>query len=184
MPSTYSIAKKCVSPTWSASKARTMFGWYSEAAAMISRRKRRTASGRLVSSLRMTLRATIRPMAAVPGLEDLAHAAFAEPFQQDVTAQHQLGPLAQDQLIDLEGRQPAALDQVLGQCLGIAELGRPRRELVHALRLQQAVQAKRLDQVRDRRNGRHQLPQNRAGVFLPKECLPLYHKAGGSQPVG
>ena len=54
-----------------------------------SRWKRRTASGLSSRSLRMSLRATIRP-ASSSGLEDLAHAAFAQPLQQDVRPEEKL----------------------------------------------------------------------------------------------
>ncbi len=51
----------------------------------------------------------------VPGLEDLAHAALPEPLHQQVRPQHQtLGAALQD-LVDLEGGEPAAADQFGGQ---------------------------------------------------------------------
>jgi len=50
------MTKKKVSPARSASKAATMFGCDRRAAAWISRSKRRTASGGMRRSRRMTLR--------------------------------------------------------------------------------------------------------------------------------
>jgi hypothetical protein len=48
-------------------------------------------------------------------LENQAHTAFAQPFEQDVGAQQQLLSLALQQLIDLIGRQPASLQELGGE---------------------------------------------------------------------
>ena len=54
----------------------------------------------------------------MPGLEDLAGAALAQPFQQDVRPVAQVSSPAGKHEIDLKGGQPAALQHGLGQCLG------------------------------------------------------------------
>ena len=53
------------------------------------------------------------------GLEDLAHAALAEAFQDAILAEHQVGALPLEDLVGLIGRQPAFLDQRLRQCAGV-----------------------------------------------------------------
>ena len=55
------------------------------------------------------------PQVLVPGLEDLAGAALAEAFDQDIRTQQQTLTVVEKKLIDLVRGQPAALEQVAGQ---------------------------------------------------------------------
>ena len=55
------------------------------------------------------------------GLEDLPHAPFAEPFREHERPQDQPAALALENLIDLEGREPAALEQLLRHLARLAQ---------------------------------------------------------------
>ena len=58
---------------------------------------------------------------AMAGLEDLAHAPFAEPLQQEILTQDQGPAVAAQQLVGLVRRQPAALHQLSRQRLRVRE---------------------------------------------------------------
>jgi hypothetical protein len=60
---------------------------------------------------------------AVAGLEDLAHAALAQPLQQDVAAQDQLLPSALEEEVGLVRGQPVAPKQLAGESLRVWEVG-------------------------------------------------------------
>ena len=85
-------------------------------------RRRRSAS----RSLRMTLRATTRSRFRWRALKTCAHAALAQPLQQDVGTQDQFLAAALEELVDLVGGQPAAVDELAGQG---PRFGRLPREL-------------------------------------------------------
>jgi hypothetical protein len=84
------------------------------------------------------------------GLEHLPHAALAEPFEDDVLPQDEVVAAAEEDLVDLVGGEPAALQQFAGQG---ARLGEARlelaRDLVELRRGQQRQLAERLDEAGD-----------------------------------
>src|SRR5262245_66508716 len=61
--------------------------------------------------------------AEVPGLEDLAHPALADAFEQEVGTHDQLRTLAAEELIDLVSGEPATLQQHLGENPRVGGLG-------------------------------------------------------------
>ena len=88
---------------------------------------------------------------AVAGFEDQAHAAFAQPFQQYVRAQDQVAAPSLENLVDLIGTEPAALQQLFGQ--GMRFLEAPLEiagQLVPLRRIEQATLAKQLNEGSDR----------------------------------
>src|SRR5262249_8674552 len=87
-------------------------------------------------------------------LVDLSHTALAEPFQQDIRAEHQILAVALKQLIDLIRRKPAALQQIAGQRLRITES--PFQLTIHFLKLgsvEQCQFGEAVDQGGDRSDG-------------------------------
>jgi hypothetical protein len=63
------------------------------------------------------------PQFLVAGLEDLAHAAGAQPCEEDIRPQHQVLAAALEQLVDLVGGEPIAVDQLLGQGARLGKVG-------------------------------------------------------------
>ena len=59
----------------------------------------------------------------VAGLEDLAHAALAQPLQQDVRAQEKILASPLEELVGLVGSEPASLDQLPGERFRVGEAG-------------------------------------------------------------
>ena len=55
------------------------------------------------------------------GLEDLPHAAFAEPLQECIRAEDKLMCLTLKNVVGLVGGDPAALEQLARQRLGLGE---------------------------------------------------------------
>ncbi len=85
--------------------------------------------------------------AALPGLVHRAHAAFPQAVEEDIGAQGQVLPPPLQQEIGLKGGQPAALDQVAGQRLGVGKKRLQPGRLGQLLRFQQLAGAKSIDQV-------------------------------------
>ena len=78
--------------------------------------------------------------ARVMGLEDAAHAPFAEQLVEDVRAEREVAAAALEDFLDLERGEPAAPAEFLGDALHI-RLGRahPRPQLLELAGLQQAA---------------------------------------------
>ena len=107
------------------------------------------------------------------GLEDLRHAAFAKPFQQDIGTQDQLLTLALEDLVQLVGSHPAALDQLAGQSARLGKAGREAaRQLVLLRRPQQAVTGNLIHQACNRINGHVE-----QSAF--RRCRSCAHSLGG-----
>ena len=68
--------------------------------------------------------------AKVPGLEDLPHRAFAEPFAQPIRAEDELSMFALEELIDLIRREPIAADEVLGERMAVGIAGHEGAKLI------------------------------------------------------
>ncbi len=76
----------------------------------------------------------MRPLSTVPGLEDRADSALAQPAQQLIRTQDQVLGIAVKEGLDLVLGQPFQLDQVLGQGQGIVVMrAQLLRDLVHLL---------------------------------------------------
>ena len=89
----------------------------------------------------------------VAGLEDLAHAALAEPLQQDIGAEKKFLAAALEELVGLVGGQPVAADQLAGQGFGIGKARLQRRQFVQLRRLQQPVLSQGVHQGHGRNDG-------------------------------
>ena len=87
---------------------------------------------------------------AMPGLEDLAHAAFAQRRQQAVLAPHQLAMPSELKLLGLVRSEPTPLHQLPHQSPGVSSLG-PKfvHQLVHLARCQELAIAEYLDDSGD-----------------------------------
>ena len=98
----------------------------------------------------MSLSATMRSSMMMPGLEDLAHAAFAQGLEQDIRAQREILAGRGEDLFDLVGREPFAPHQHLGRRtrIGILRLHVGGDEL-QLRRLQQVAPTKQVNQRGD-----------------------------------
>ena len=104
----------------------------------------------------------------VPGLEDLAHHAFAQPFQDQVRLEHQLAGLAGEDLVDLVGAEPFAFDQFARQRLHVGETRRQRLlQLVELTEVEELIPLEDLDERGDGRRGhRRRLSSEKLRPFL------------------
>src|SRR5262249_46033031 len=88
----------------------------------------------------------------VTGLEDLAHAALTNPFEEHVAPQHQLLTAAGEQAVDLQGSGPLALEQGGSQAAQV--VGKPRQQVAPQLlqldRVKDPILAESLHQISDR----------------------------------
>src|SRR5262249_52899625 len=82
----------------------------------------------------------------MPRLVDLAGASLAQPFQNDVRPQHQLGAAAAKELIELVRGQPAVPQELTGQGARITELALQSSGFFQLLCGQQLMAAQGLDQ--------------------------------------
>ena len=92
-----------------------MLGCDIEAMACISRWNRRRASAWAMCSLRMTLMATIRPMRRCLPLKTRPMPPSPSLSRMMYWPRISSLPFVLEELVDLVGRQPAALDQLAGQ---------------------------------------------------------------------
>ena len=90
-------------------------GWSRRATMRISRRNRSAARTRLATSGAMTFRATTRSISAWRALRDAPHRTLADVVQDDVAANGEAVPLAEEQASGLVLRQEALGDQPGGQ---------------------------------------------------------------------
>jgi hypothetical protein len=96
----------------------------------------------------------------MPRLENLPHAALAEPFQQDVLSEQQAQAAILEELVDLIRRQPAALQEIFCQQLRVGKATLQARDFLQVRRWQAAALMERVNQGSDRVNGHRQ----------PREC--------------
>jgi hypothetical protein len=78
----------------------------------------------------------------VAGFEDLAHAALAYPFQQDIRPQDKLLAFSRKQMVSLVRGEPASFNQLTSECLWVREASLEGVHFLQLHRLQQPVLAK------------------------------------------
>ena len=111
--------------------------------------------------------------ATMTRLEHLPHAARAEPLQEHIRPQNEVGPAAEEELVDLECGQPPAAEEFAGQ---LARLPAARRhvapQLAGLLRLEHASAVQRFNQTGRTRDG-HSAPRASVQSGFPIRSVQL-----------
>ena len=105
-----------------------MLGWSRAATAWASRWKRARAAGSSAWSAGSTLSATCRAELEVLAEVDGAHAAGADPVEDEVLADEEFRPAAAHQVLGLERREEAVADEEGGQVARPARQGGGRAQ--------------------------------------------------------